>query len=70
MFISEFFGDTNLWLDVIYSGCLLDGYFSIRITILQILTERGWIGLRQYNDNGLGRGKVSVWDKFYILREK
>ena len=31
MLISEFFGDANHWLGVIYSARLLDSYFSIRI---------------------------------------
>ena len=31
MFISELFGDANLWNGVVYSAGLLDSYFSIRI---------------------------------------
>ena len=31
MFISEFFGEANFWLGIVYSAHLFDSYFSIRI---------------------------------------
>ena len=41
MFISEFFGDANFWLGVVFSGHLLDSYYNVR-TDHFTNTDRDW----------------------------